>query len=47
MKKRNISFGYQFENGKIIRHPAESRIVNNIFEDYICRAARFCKSPKS
>lgn len=35
MKKRNISFGYQFENGKIIRHPAESRIVSNIFEDYL------------
>lgn len=35
MKIRNIPFGYQFINGKIIKHPAESQIVSKIFEDYL------------
>ena len=35
MKIRNIPFGYQFENGKIISHPVESQIVSNIYENYL------------
>ena len=35
MKIRNIPFGYQFDNGKIIRHPVESQIVCSIYENYL------------
>ena len=35
MKKRNIPFGYQWENGTITVHPAESKIVIEIFAAYI------------
>ena len=35
MKKRNIPFGYQWENGAITAHPAESKIVIEIFAAYI------------
>ena len=35
MKIRNIPFGYQFDNGKIISHPVESQIVSNIYENYL------------
>lgn len=35
MKKRNIPFGYQWENGIITAHPAESKIVIEIFAAYI------------
>lgn len=35
MKKRNIPFGYQWENGVITAHPAESKIVAEIFAAYI------------
>lgn len=35
MKKRNIPFGYQWENGIITAHPAESKIVIEIFASYI------------
>lgn len=35
MKKRNIPFGYQWENGVITAHPAESKIVAGIFASYI------------
>lgn len=35
MKKRNIPFGYQWENGIITAHPAESKIVVEIFASYI------------
>lgn len=35
MKKRNIPFGYQWENGIITAHPAKSKIVIEIFAAYI------------
>ena len=35
MKKRNIPFGYQWESGSITAHPAESKIVAEIFAAYI------------
>ena len=35
MKKRNIPFGYQWENGIITAHPTESKIVAEIFASYI------------
>lgn len=35
MKKRNIPFGYQWENGVITAHPTESKIVIGIFTAYI------------
>lgn len=35
MKTRNIPFGYNRENGKIISHPSESKTVNEIFADYL------------
>ena len=35
MKKRNIPFGYQWENGIITAHLAESKIVIEIFAAYI------------
>ena len=35
MKIRNIPFGYTMENGKIIFHPAESQVVQDIFSDYL------------
>ena len=35
MKKRNIPFGYQWENGIITARPAESKIVAQIFASYI------------
>lgn len=35
MKKRNVPFGYQWENGIITAHPAESKIVTEIFAVYI------------
>lgn len=35
MKKRNIPFGYQWESGSITAHPAESKIVTEIFASYI------------
>ena len=35
MKKRNIPFGYQWENVAITAHPAESKIVIKIFAAYI------------
>lgn len=35
MKTRNIPFGYKRENGKILPHPAESKIVGEIFTAYL------------
>lgn len=35
MKIRNIPFGYTMENGKIILHPIESQVVQDIFSDYL------------
>ncbi len=35
MKTRNIPFGYQIENGKILPHPIESEIVGGIFTAYL------------
>lgn len=35
MKIRNIPFGYTMENGKIICHPTESQVVQDIFSDYL------------
>lgn len=35
MKTRNIPFGYKIENGKIRLHSAESKMVNEIFTDYL------------
>ena len=34
MKKRNIPFGYQYQNGAIITHPQEVAVLNRIFGDY-------------
>ena len=39
MKKRNIPFGYQWENGIITAHPAESKIVIEIFAANCARAS--------
>lgn len=35
MKIRNIPFGYTMKNGKIIFHPTESQVVQDIFSDYL------------
>lgn len=35
MKNRNIPFGYQFINGVIALHPAESQTVREIFDEYL------------
>ncbi len=34
MKKRNIPFGYQYQNGVITTHPQEVAVLNRIFSDY-------------
>lgn len=34
-KIRNILYGYKFENGRIVIHDAEAKIVNQVFTDYI------------
>ena len=34
MKKRNIPFGYQYQNGTIITHPQEVTVLNRIFSEY-------------
>lgn len=34
MKKRNIPFGYQYQNGVIITHPQEAAVLNRIFSEY-------------
>ncbi len=34
MKKRNIPFGYQYQNGVIITHPQEVMVLNRIFNEY-------------
>lgn len=35
MKIRSLPFGYQYENGIIICHPKESRIVQEVFTEYL------------
>ena len=34
MKKRNIPFGYQYQNGMITTHPQEVAVLNRIFSEY-------------
>lgn len=34
-KNRNILYGYKFENGRIVIHDAEAKIVNQVFADYV------------
>lgn len=34
MKKRNVPFGYQYQNGTIITHPQEAVVLNRIFSEY-------------
>ena len=34
MKKRNILFGYQYQNGVITTHPQEAAVLNRIFSEY-------------
>ena len=34
MKKRNVPFGYQYQNGVITTHPQEVTVLNRIFSDY-------------
>ena len=34
MKKRNVPFGYQYQNGAIITHPQEASVLNRIFSEY-------------
>ena len=34
MKKRNIPFGYQYQNGVITAHPQEVTVLNRIFSEY-------------
>ena len=34
MKKRNIPFGYQYQNGTITTHPQEAAVLNRIFSEY-------------
>ena len=34
MKKRNVPFGYQYQNGTIITHPQEVTVLNRIFSEY-------------
>ena len=34
MKKRNIPFGYQYQNGVITAHPQEAAALNRIFSEY-------------
>lgn len=34
-KNRNILYGYKFENGRIVVHDAEAKIVNQVFTDYV------------
>ena len=34
MKKRNVPFGYQYQNGVIITHPQEVTVLNCIFSEY-------------
>ena len=34
MKKRNIPFGYQYQNGMITTHPQEVTVLNHIFSEY-------------
>ncbi|WP_217959882.1 recombinase family protein [Acutalibacter muris] len=34
MKKRNVPFGYQYQNGVITTHPQEVAVLNRIFSEY-------------
>lgn len=34
MKKRNVPFGYQYQNGLITTHPQEAAVLNRIFSEY-------------
>jgi len=34
MKKRNVPFGYQYQNGVITTHPQEAAVLNRIFSEY-------------
>lgn len=34
MKKRNVPFGYQYQNGLIATHPQEAAVLNRIFSEY-------------
>ena len=34
MKKRNVPFGYQYQNGVITAHPQEVTVLNRIFSEY-------------
>ena len=34
MKKRNVPFGYQYQNGMITTHPKEVAVLNHIFGEY-------------
>jgi predicted RNA-binding Zn-ribbon protein involved in translation (DUF1610 family) len=34
MNKRNIPFGYQYQNGVITTHPQEAAVLNRIFSEY-------------
>lgn len=38
-KKRYLPFGYQMENGEIVLHPDEAPLVQDIFSQYLARAA--------
>ena len=35
MRKRNIPFGYQYQNGVLAAHPQESQTVQAVFEAYL------------
>lgn len=35
MKKRNIPFGYQYQDGVIVTHPQEVTVIKRIFSDYL------------
>lgn len=35
MKNRNIPFGYCYENGTVVIHPAESAVLKGIFDSYL------------
>ena len=34
MKKRNILFGYQYQDGMITTHPQEVAVIKRIFSEY-------------
>lgn len=34
MKKRNVPFGYQYQNGLITTHPQEVAVLHRVFSEY-------------